>query len=487
MTSKTWKGTTTNYDDTANWTPSGVPATGDTAVFTATGTNKTVDFSAGPLSVDEWLFNGGAYTVNVSNTIDFVGTGIHVAVGSEFISSGAGGDVVFQAHSSAGNATIAALSGGFITFQGNSSGGTARLIVGPGSTADFSAGAGPSGSGNVVGSIEGGGTFDLGGRTLTVGSNNRSTTVQGNITGTLGSALTKVGTGTLTLAGTDTFTGAITLKGGTVDLASSGADFGGLIDFAAGAQTLRIESAALSANDFSPLINSFGAGDTIDLRSLPFVPGATATYDTNLQTLSVTSGSTTITFDSVAVAGNVTHFAVLGDHAGGSRVMLAIIGTAGNNLIDATHHPVGQHSPTNAPNVILGLAGNDTLKGLGGNDILVGGAGKDVLYGGPGADSFVFQTLGDSTPAHPDTIMDFSHAQHDKIDLYDLFHAAQHQPLVFIRADTFTHYHNLHPTVLGMVRYAGGVVQVDVNGHATPQLAIVMHGSPALHAGDFIL
>ena len=137
--------------------------------------------------------------------------------------------------------------------------------------------------------------------------------------------------------------------------------------------------------------------------------------------------------------------------------------------------------------MIVALGANDTIKGLGGNDILVGGAPGDVLYGGTGADSFVFEKVKASPPAHPDTIWDFSHAQHDKIDLYDLFHAQHGQPLKFIGSQTFVSYHLHHPTVFGLVRYADGVVQVDVNNHAATQLAIAMHGSPALHAGDFIL
>ena len=83
--------------------------------------------------------------------------------------------------------------------------------------------------------------------------------------------------------------------------------------------------------------------------------------------------------------------------------------------------------------------------------------------------------------------MDFKHAQHDKIDLFDLFDATNHVALRFIGAETFAQYHHAHPTVFGMVRYAGGEVQVNVNANLAPDLAIVMHGAPALHAGDFIL
>jgi hypothetical protein len=38
-----------------------------------------------------------------------------------------------------------------------------------------------------------------------------------------------------------------------------------------------------------------------------------------------------------------------------------------------------------------------------------------------------------------------------------------------------------------MVRYAGGEVQVNVNHHLANEFEIVMHGSPHLHASDFVL
>ena len=54
--------------------------------------------------------------------------------------------------------------------------------------------------------------------------------------------------------------------------------------------------------------------------------------------------------------------------------------------------------------------------GLDGNDRLIGGNGSDTLIGGASSDNFVFSALSNSTPASPDTIVDFTHGL-DKIDL----------------------------------------------------------------------
>jgi Ca2+-binding RTX toxin-like protein len=420
-------------------------------------------------------------------------TGISVTAGSASIIIDPTSDLVLNNTSSLGSATVevqgSGVAGGFLTINGNSSGGSARIIADggiiPGTVAFNSAG--PGGNGNVAGSIEGAGIFDMGQHPLTVGGNNRSTVVSGTITGSLSSALTKVGTGMMTLSGAYTSPGAITIAGGTFDvdtasLGSADLTFGGT-----GAEALRIENIALSGNHFTSLVNAFGVGNAIDLPSLPFVTGATATYNSSLQMLTVTSGGTTITFDSLSPAIAGIPFAAIPDGSGGTKIELGIVEYRAHKLVDAKHHPPGQSSPTSGPDVIVALGANDTAKGLGGNDSMVGGAPGDKLYGGAGADHFIFLTLR-SPPGHPDTIMDFHHGQHDQIDLSGLrTFVPGDVPLHFIGAHTFAHFHHSHPSVFGMVRYAGGIVQVDVNGHPAPQLAIVVHGAPALHVGDFIL
>jgi hypothetical protein len=81
--------------------------------------------------------------------------------------------------------------------------------------------------------------------------------------------------------------------------------------------------------------------------------------------------------------------------------------------------------------------------------------------------------------------MDFHHTQGDAIDLYGLFHATHGQALTFIGRQSFAHYHHTHAGVLGMVRYAGGELQVNFDHRLTTEFAIVVHG--AVHPGDLIL
>ena len=138
----------------------------------------------------------------------------------------------FYQGSSAGNATITTNAGGVTSFFGMSTGGNAAFITNAGGIVDFSglgtfpdtgAPPDPSITGTTAGSIAGAGTFDLGSKQLTVGSNNLSTTVSGTINDgglavpdATGGSLVKVGTGTLTLTGVNTYTGGTTISQGAI-------------------------------------------------------------------------------------------------------------------------------------------------------------------------------------------------------------------------------------------------------------------------------
>ncbi|HEY3602849.1 MAG TPA: autotransporter-associated beta strand repeat-containing protein, partial [Chthoniobacterales bacterium] len=69
--------------------------------------------------------------------------------------------------------------------------------------------------GVTIGSLAGIGSVLLGANTLTIGSNNQSTTFSGVIQES--GSLAKIGTGTLILTGSNTYTGTTTVNGGVLN------------------------------------------------------------------------------------------------------------------------------------------------------------------------------------------------------------------------------------------------------------------------------
>ena len=131
---------------------------------------------------------------------------------------------VFHDSSTADQATLIVDNNGFVGFVGTSDGDQATVINNAGGEVKI---ANLTTGGTSFGSIAGAGTFNLGSKQLTVGSNDDSTTVSGVIEdhfpgrpGGVGGSLVKVGTGTLTLTGdnpnTFTYTGGTTVTGGTL-------------------------------------------------------------------------------------------------------------------------------------------------------------------------------------------------------------------------------------------------------------------------------
>jgi autotransporter-associated beta strand protein len=190
----------------------GVPVVGtDTAnAGTANITNNsggTTEFLAATSALNATILNKAGGFLQFGDS----GIGSSTATaGSAVITNN--GNTSFNALSRAGNSTITTNSGGNVFFFDTSTGENARFITNAGGTFDMS---GLTSAGMTAGSIEGAGSYVLGAKNLTVGSNNLSTTVSGVISG-VGGALTKTGTGTLTLTNTNTYTGATTVNGGTL-------------------------------------------------------------------------------------------------------------------------------------------------------------------------------------------------------------------------------------------------------------------------------
>jgi autotransporter-associated beta strand protein len=361
-----------------------MPGAGDTAIFgPSTGTAISVEsgFVTDFVPVGAWLFIAGApqytFTVGFVNqtVLQFMGAGITVAGGSAAISIGPRGEVDFYNGSSAGSAsfdvspldsivhtagamvfndtstagTANITNDGSVSFKGSSSagfatihtggslaelifadrsdGGNAQINTDAGGITDFSQSAGPHGDHKLsVGSIEGAGTYLLGGNQLTVGSNDLSKTLSGVIyDGGLSGSLVKVGLGRFTLANVaNTYSGGTTIKQGSLELAAIGTAGTRAIKFAGTSKaTLAVDNAALSGHVFATNpIDFFGKHDVVDLTGLPFHHHATAIYHKGSHHLTVHSGTVTDTLTLLSPHG--THFKAANDHHGGTDVFLVL-------------------------------------------------------------------------------------------------------------------------------------------------------------------
>ncbi|MGX4802422.1 autotransporter outer membrane beta-barrel domain-containing protein [Bradyrhizobium guangdongense] len=199
---------------------------------TSSGANATITNNATPgagrVVFQDSSTAGSAAITNNTGEIIFIDSS---TAGNATIVNNAplslNGAVVFGGGSTADAATIITSAGAGTGFSGAATGGTARFITSANGLVDIS---GLASAGMTAGSIEGAGNYFLGAKELTVGGNNLSTTVSGVISdgrfdgdpaGGVGGSLVKVGAGTLTLSGANTYTGATTVNGGVLQVEGS--------------------------------------------------------------------------------------------------------------------------------------------------------------------------------------------------------------------------------------------------------------------------
>ena len=451
-------------------TASAISADGTVIVGSATdagGNSEAVEWSSGTITV----LGSFAPTAVDANGSVVVGTGTGAvrwtaATGTQSIQSILTADGVNLSGWELDGATGVSADGTVIVGNGNQPW-IATIPVNAFALLDL------KGVDHSIGSLVWGGTVTNSGAnaaTLTAGSDNTSTTFIGVIQdGTSTTTLAKAGTGTLTLTGMSTYTGGTMLYSGTLDVAALGAAGVGPITFETGKQILQIENAALSANTFGDIIDSFGRGDVIDLSGLVFHAGAIATYDLNSHILTVTSNG--VTDKLILTNPGGTAFDAVSDGASGTKIVLnaplpviasevlsksghvtltgttgeandtiavfdgtALLGTTTTASDGTWSFPTGKvsnvvhtytatatdfagnvgHSINEAilgsthADSLVGTSGNDIINGNGGNDTITGGLGADTLTGGSGGVTFVYNSSSDSTPSSHDTITDFN-------------------------------------------------------------------------------
>src|SRR5271166_4140866 len=308
-----------DWNAAANWAPATVPT--GTATFGASNTT-TITFSGLHTSVVTPLFNAGApaYSFNLSGfALTITGTGIvnnsstrptfttTNGGGTEFVNTSTAGTAiittnigaltffhdsstagsatitnnfdaatVFVNTSTAGTATITTNDGGGTFFNDSSTGGQARFITNAAGIFDISS---LSSVGMTAGSIEGAGTYRLGSKALTVGLNNLSTEVSGSVVG-MGGALIKVGTGTLTLTGTNTYSGGTDINGGILAVNS---------DANLGSAPLSLGTGPLSFNGGT--LEALGAGGGITSSKVITLNAGGGTFLADAGTTSTLNGA----------------------------------------------------------------------------------------------------------------------------------------------------------------------------------------------------
>lgn len=206
---------------------------------------------------------------------------------------------------------------------------------------------------------------------------------------------------------------------------------------------------------------------------LSFAATTSGTYYLSAQGFEAARGSYSLMMTAVE-ADRVLNGTSRNDTLNGAGGNDSLNGLAGNDLLLGF----------GGNDTLSGLTGNDTLDGGAGNDLLIGGAGRDVMTGGTGADLFRFTALADSVVGTSrDLITGFSRAEGDRVDLATIdanTRLSGDQAFAFIGDAGFGR-------IAGQLRFAGGVLQADLNGDARADMEIAIQGVSTLLAADFIL
>lgn len=249
------------------------------------------------LFVDQAVAGTAGITNNQTGTIAFLGQSS--ADQAQQISNA--GKLYFGEQASAGSAVILTQTGGQTVFYGNADGSLAEMRLDTGGVLDFSL---LDSAGTSVGSLQGTGTVALGSKMLTVGANNLSTTVSGiqdgGLGGGTGGSLVKVGTGTLELLGSNSYTGLTRIEAGRLLAASAGAlapqsgvvvSAGALLDIGGTDQTIASLAGAGDVETGASTLTLGGDGTSTTFSGALLGAGGIAKVGAGTLTLSGTSST----------------------------------------------------------------------------------------------------------------------------------------------------------------------------------------------------
>jgi fibronectin-binding autotransporter adhesin len=286
---------------------------GTTTLSGANTYTGTTTVNAGTLVVNGANATISSPTVNAGGTLTYANgasaVSSTVTTNGSSILNAAGGVTIFQSSATALVATLITNGGsngglsGVTEFSGSGTGFMAKVVTNAGGTFDISqSGVSPF----SVGSIEGGGLYRLGSRTLMFGSLGTDTTVSGvisdgGINGGTGGSIVKVGSGTTTLSGANTYTGTTTINAGTlIGGAANTFSSGSSVTVAAGAQ--------LNLGGFSQTLGGLSGAGTV-----------TTSGNAGVDILTVSRGSATFS-------------GTISDASGGRELGLDIVGNVGPQL-----------------------------------------------------------------------------------------------------------------------------------------------------------
>jgi autotransporter-associated beta strand protein len=210
---------------------------------------------------------------------------------------------------------------------------------------------------SLLGGLSGSRNLDNGGHYLQIGRNNQSTSYSGVLSGTGG--LFKRGTGTLTLSGSNSFTGDTYVQSGTLVIANANALAGSSLDMYGS------DSGAITFSQASNIGGLNGSRD-IDNGGNTLTIGVNNKSTTYSGVLSGTGGLTKNGTGTLALAGNNTFTGDTRISSGTLAIELANALAAASNLtVDpgATFERLG-YSQTFADAVVNGSVGNQFVGGL---------------------------------------------------------------------------------------------------------------------------